>query len=60
MFTLGREDVFSYGDLGLRRATEKLYKIKDLKEIEAIRISEKWKPYRSVAARFLWESLENE
>ena len=59
IFGLGRPDVFSYGDLGLRRAIEKLYKIKDLKEIKAIRISEKWKPYRSVASRYLWKSLNN-
>jgi len=60
IFGLGRPDVFSYGDLGLRRAIEKLYKIKDLEEVEAIRISEKWKPYRSIASRYLWKSLENE
>jgi len=59
IFGLGRPDVFSYGDLGLRRAIEKLYKIKDLEEVEAIRISEKWKPYRSVASRYLWKSLNN-
>ena len=60
IFGLGRPDVFSFGDLGLRRAIEKLYKIEKLSEIEAIRISEKWKPYRSVASRYLWKSLENE
>ena len=58
IFGLGRPDVFSYGDLGLRRAIEKLYKMEDLKEIEAIRISEKWKPYRSIASRYLWKSLD--
>lgn len=60
IFGLGRPDVFSYGDLGLRRAIERLYKIGELSEIEAIRISEKWKPYRSVASRYLWRSLDNE
>lgn len=59
IFGLGRPDVFSYGDLGLRRAIEKLYKIDELSEIEAIKISEKWKPYRSVACRYLWKSLDN-
>ena len=58
IFGLGRPDVFSFGDLGLRRAIEKLYKIEKLSEIEAIRISEIWKPYRSVASRYLWRSLE--
>ena len=59
MFTLGREDVFSYGDLGLRRAIQKLYKFRSeptLKQME--KIVTKWKPYRSWAARILWKSLE--
>lgn len=59
MFTLGREDVFSYGDLGLRRAIKKLYKFRSeptLKQMEKIVM--KWKPYRSYAARILWKSLE--
>ena len=59
MFSLGREDVFSLGDLGLRNAVAKLYGVErdDLKAIE--KISEKWKPYRSLASRYLWKSLEN-
>ncbi|MBI4062440.1 DNA-3-methyladenine glycosylase 2 family protein [Candidatus Gottesmanbacteria bacterium] len=59
MFTLGREDVFSYGDLGLRRAIQKLYKFKrepTIKQME--KIVTKWKPYRTYAARILWKSLE--
>ena len=58
MFTLQRPDVFSIGDAGLRAAMAKLYKIgrEDLKQIE--KISEKWRPYRSLAARYLWKSLD--
>ena len=59
MFTLGREDVFSNGDLGLRNAIKKLYKFKKeptRKQIE--KIVEKWKPYRTYASRILWKSLE--
>jgi DNA-3-methyladenine glycosylase II len=59
MFTLGREDVFSHGDLGLKNAMKKLYKLKKepaRKQIE--KIVEKWKPYRSYASRILWKSLE--
>ena len=59
MFSLGREDVFSYGDLGLRRAMQKLYKLpKEPKKAEAEEISIKWFPYRTYAARILWRSLE--
>lgn len=59
MFSLGREDVFSYGDLGLRNAMKKLYGFKKdptVKQME--RIVNKWKPYRTYAARILWKSLE--
>lgn len=59
MFTMGREDVFSYGDLGLRRAIERLYKLKkEPTEKQAEKISSKWKPYRTIACRYLWKSLE--
>lgn len=58
IFTLKRPDVFSLGDLGLRRAIEKLYGISDKKEI--LHLSETWKPYRSTACWYLWRSLENE
>ncbi len=59
MFTLGREDVFSYGDLGLKKAIKKLYGFKKdptLKQME--KIVNKWKPYRTYAARILWKSLD--
>ncbi|MBU4351224.1 DNA-3-methyladenine glycosylase [Candidatus Parcubacteria bacterium] len=58
IFTLHRPDVFSVGDLGLRTAVSKLYKVKkdDFKKIE--KIAERWKPYRSLACRYLWESID--
>lgn len=59
MFSLAREDVFSYGDLGLRRAIQKLYKLtKEPTKKEAEEISLKWSPYRTYACRILWRSLE--
>lgn len=59
MFSFGREDVFSLGDLGLRNAVAKLYKVDrdDLQSIE--KISKQWEPYRSLASRYLWKSLDN-
>ncbi|MBI4065212.1 DNA-3-methyladenine glycosylase 2 family protein [Candidatus Gottesmanbacteria bacterium] len=59
MFTLGREDIFSYGDLGLRKAIQKLYGFKKeptMRQME--KIVNTWKPYRTYAARLLWKSLE--
>ena len=59
MFALGRQDVFSFGDLGLRNAIKRLYKLKKeptRKKLE--QITQKWSPYRTYAARILWKSLE--
>lgn len=54
MFTLGREDTFSNGDLGLRKAITNMYGPR--KDIESI--TQKWSPYRTHACRVLWKSLE--
>lgn len=59
MFGLGREDVFSHGDLGLKNAIKKMYgfrKVPSSKQIE--KITNKWKPFRTYASRILWKSLE--
>jgi len=59
IFSLGRPDIFSTGDLGLRTAVSKLYDVdrEDLKKIE--KISQNWRPFRSTASRLLWKSLDN-
>lgn len=57
MFTLGRPDIFSLGDLGLRNAITKLYGITDKEKM--LTLSETWKPHRSNACWYLWRSLEN-
>lgn len=59
MFGLGREDIFSFGDLGLKKAIMKLYKLKkepSKKRLELL--TKKWSPYRTYAACILWQSLE--
>ncbi|MCL5797931.1 MAG: DNA-3-methyladenine glycosylase [Patescibacteria group bacterium] len=59
IFSLGKEDVFSPGDLGLRKAIKKLYKFEEEVTIKrAEEFSKKWSPYRSYACRILWRSLE--
>jgi DNA-3-methyladenine glycosylase II len=57
IFTLKREDVFSPGDAGLKRAIKNLYGITNEKEI--LKLSETWKPKRSYACWYLWRSLNN-
>ncbi|MDQ3099463.1 MAG: DNA-3-methyladenine glycosylase 2 family protein [bacterium] len=59
IFSFQREDIFSLGDLGLRSAVSKWYRVEreDYKAIE--QITQKWSPYRSIASRYLWQSLNN-
>lgn len=58
MFRLGRPDIFPVDDLGIRHGMIGLYGLegKTGKELikEMNRISESWKPYRSVASRYIW------
>src|SRR3990167_2129367 len=55
MFTLGRADVFSYGDLGLRRGLMKLYRLKkEPSEKRVYQLTMKWSPYRTFASMILW------
>ncbi len=56
MFTLGREDVFSYGDLVLKKAMVRLYSLNDnTTQDEIEKITQKWSPYRTYACQMLWK-----
>ena len=60
IFHLGRPDVVSMGDLGIRRAVQLAYGLDELPgpgEME--RISEPWRPHRTLACLYLWRSLHN-
>lgn len=55
IFTLGREDVFSFGDLGLRRGFQQLYRVSDAQlEKKMATITSRWAPYRSYGSLALW------
>jgi DNA-3-methyladenine glycosylase II len=61
MFHLQRPDVLAVGDLGIRRAIEIAYGLPELPDPATIeRIAEPWRPYRTLACRYLWRSLDNE
>ena len=61
MFHLERPDVLPVGDLGIRRAIQRAYSLDVLPQAAAIeRIAESWRPYRTLACRYLWRSLRNE
>jgi len=60
IFHLGREDVMPVGDLGIRKAVQSLYGLPQLpSSAQILEISSSWKPYRSIAAWYLWKSLSN-
>lgn len=48
-------DAFLPGDLGVRRALERLSE--DGRPAAASRISERWRPYRAYALQYLWSTL---
>jgi DNA-3-methyladenine glycosylase II len=60
LFTLGRPDVLAWGDLGIRQAAQRLYGLEGppgQAELEAL--ADPWRPWRSVACRYLWRSADN-
>lgn len=60
MFHLGRPDVLPVGDLGIRRAVQIHYGLAELPKAAAIeQIAEAWRPHRTLACLYLWESLDN-
>lgn len=60
MFALGREDVFSLGDLGLIRSMEAIYALpKDTSREKVLAIAEAWSPYRTYASLLLWRTRDN-
>lgn len=54
IFSLGRENIFSFLDVGLRRGIKWLYQIQD-EEIESLEVIEKWAPHKTIASLYLWE-----
>lgn len=55
IFTLGRADVMPVDDLGVKKGIQGLYGLEDVpKRAEIERLSEKWRPYRTVASLYLW------
>jgi DNA-3-methyladenine glycosylase II len=60
IFHLGRPDVVSTGDLGIRRAVQIAYGMDELPGPEELaRIAEEWRPHRTLACLYLWRSLDN-
>lgn len=60
LFALGRPDVMPAGDLALLVAAQRLKRLPARpKPRELVELAEPWRPWRSVAARFLWHYYRN-
>jgi DNA-3-methyladenine glycosylase II len=58
LFHLERPDVLSGGDLGIRKAVQIEYGLDELPPpTRVLEIGEPWRPHRSLASLYLWESL---
>lgn len=59
IFHLERPDVLAWGDLGVRTAVQRAYGPNGLPgRAELELLAEPWRPWRSVACRYLWRSLD--
>jgi DNA-3-methyladenine glycosylase II len=58
MFRLGRLDVFPADDLGLVKAVQRVYGLRTRPSRERLmKMADAWRPYRSVAAWYLWRTI---
>ncbi len=58
MFRLNRLDVFPIDDLGIRQGMIKMYEVEEtgkdlIKKLHEI--AENWRPYRTIACRYVWK-----
>ncbi|MBO2008073.1 DNA-3-methyladenine glycosylase family protein [Hymenobacter negativus] len=61
MFALDQPDVFAEGDLGVQNAMRKHYGLPETGRAlqkRMVTIAESWRPYRSLACKYLWQSLD--
>jgi len=61
MFRLHRPDVLPAGDLGIVNAIQRLYRLRKRPDAKRVlKMGDAWKPYRSVASWYLWQTRRNE
>ncbi len=59
IFVLNRMDVLPYEDVAFLQAYSWAYKADDLSPVTVKRKCKKWKPYSSVAARYMYRALDS-
>lgn len=59
MFRLGRPDVFPADDLGVRKGWAITYRKSELpRPRDLTAFAERWRPYRTVAAWYMWQAVD--
>lgn len=59
IFSLNRLDVLPIGDAGFRKSVSRFYfDGEEVSDEDLLRISEKWRPYRSIAVWYLWRGID--
>jgi DNA-3-methyladenine glycosylase II len=59
MFQMARPDVLPVDDFGVRAGFQKAYGLRKLPKPKALAAyGERWRPYRSVAAWYMWRAIE--
>ena len=59
IFVLGRLDVLPYEDSAFLQSYKWIYKTNLVNTKDVIKKCKKWKPYSSIAARYLYKALDN-
>lgn len=60
IFSLARPDVLPSADLGVRKGVQILYDLEDVpRPSQMDKLCERWRPYRSVGAWYMWRLIES-
>ena len=60
IFHLGRPDVLSTGDLGIRKGAQLAHGLGEMPTPAKLEeMGERWRPHRTLACLYLWRSLDN-
>lgn len=60
MFRLGRPNIVPELDLGIRKAVQRAYRLRSMPPpARVLEIGSRWEPYGTIAAWYLWRSLEH-
>jgi DNA-3-methyladenine glycosylase II len=61
IFALQRPDILPTGDLGIRNAAHRAYRLREAPKPERLeKLAKKWRPYASIASWYLWRSIDGD